>query len=68
MYQPQLLLTELFLIAFATVSSFAIINNFNVSAASAVGFAPYLLLTLATATVILASFPTYRSVRESGCT
>jgi len=62
MYQAQLLLTELFLIAFATVSSLAIINNFDVSAASAVGFAPYLLLTLATATVILVSFQTYRSV------
>ena len=62
MYRAKLLLTELLLIAFATSCSLALINNFEVSAASVAGFAPYLLLTLATAVVILSFLQTYRSV------
>ena len=62
MYRAKLLLTELLLIAFATSCSLALINNFEVSEAILLGFAPYLVLTIATAVVILAFFQTYRSV------
>jgi lipopolysaccharide/colanic/teichoic acid biosynthesis glycosyltransferase len=69
MYQARLLLAELFLIAFATATSLVIINNFEISVAIVAGFAPYLLLTLVTAIVILPSLRTYRSIwRLSGLT
>ncbi len=62
MYQVLLLLAELFLIAFATAAAIFLIDNFEVSEASMAVFAPHLLCTLATATIILLALRTYRSV------
>src|ERR1700730_3967010 len=62
MYQAQLLLAELFLIAIATVSALVVSNNFEFSEARAMYFATYMVFTLATVTVILPSLQTYRSV------
>jgi lipopolysaccharide/colanic/teichoic acid biosynthesis glycosyltransferase len=69
MYQAQFLLAELFLIAFATATSLVLINNFEISVERVAGFVPYVLLTLATAIVILPTLRTYRSIwRLSGLT
>jgi lipopolysaccharide/colanic/teichoic acid biosynthesis glycosyltransferase len=69
MYQVRVLLAELFLIALATTSAVFLIDNFEVSQASIADFAPRLLLTLATAMIVLPSFGTYRSVwRFTGLT
>ncbi|HEV2042296.1 MAG TPA: hypothetical protein VGT81_20020, partial [Casimicrobiaceae bacterium] len=62
MSHVQLLLVELFLIVFATVSALFLSGNFEVSEASLAGFAPYLVFTLTAAAVILPSLRTCRSV------
>jgi lipopolysaccharide/colanic/teichoic acid biosynthesis glycosyltransferase len=69
MYQARLLLAELFLIAFATAAAIFLIGNCDISEARRAVCAPHLLLTLATAMIILPSLRTYRSVwRFTGMT
>jgi lipopolysaccharide/colanic/teichoic acid biosynthesis glycosyltransferase len=62
MSRSQLLIAELFIIAFATVSALVLRDNFEVSEARVVDFVPYLVFTLAAAAVILPSLRTCRSV------
>jgi lipopolysaccharide/colanic/teichoic acid biosynthesis glycosyltransferase len=62
MSQTQLLLVELLLIVFATVSALFLRDNFEVSEVNVVDFVSYLVFTLVAAAVILPSLQTCRSV------
>jgi lipopolysaccharide/colanic/teichoic acid biosynthesis glycosyltransferase len=62
MNQTRLLFIDLLLTAIATVVALALRDNFEVSRERLEEFLPYLLCTLATATVMLSAFQTNRSV------